>query len=508
LARERSPVLLLARLLRMRSKGKLSPWLHGVLRLVAARLAEVDKDAATSTASNQWQDLRRSMPLKILPQQDRRQERQNAKDQVGSIIVKRARRFHNELTLWRNCESSQQTERVSQLREHMAELSTEMDTIKLRAFLCRVVAALSSPRSSSQDVSGEPLDAIAEERLKESASLQKSLREMLVWGLSTWRNTLNLEDEQIHHLLSHVRETVAHFEEQHGDIRLNSCARAQWGKIKSCVMTPEDKAAESKLKKNQSADPAAVNQSAPGERRHRQLDSKNIGIFSLMRDAMEKLGGQATSSELRTEVPKLPGYENLTKDKAVSKKKGSDMPSNLFNWQATVNSSMWKLFDPVLGATGVHQKRGSQKLWKTRKSARGSMPVGSSGHAPDPAVADQSAPCNRQKRQLDSKNAGIFSLMRNAMEKLGGQATSAELRTEVPKLPGYEHLTKDKAVSKTKGSDKPSNILNWEHSVNTNMRALFDAVLDETGVQQKRGSHKLWKTRESARESMPWPAGE
>merc|ERR1712079_482946 len=72
--------------------------------------------------------------------------------------------------------------------------------------------------------------------LQQSAALQQSIREILHWGVDTWRNTLCLEDEQIQHLLSHVKGLITSFQECHGDIQQTACAGKQWELLRSVVM--------------------------------------------------------------------------------------------------------------------------------------------------------------------------------------------------------------------------------------------------------------------------------
>ncbi|CAE8731954.1 unnamed protein product, partial [Polarella glacialis] len=59
-----SPIQLLAEILRLRGRAKISDWLQGVLHLVALRLQDVRRDVQ-GQAAGPWMELRRSMPKAI-----------------------------------------------------------------------------------------------------------------------------------------------------------------------------------------------------------------------------------------------------------------------------------------------------------------------------------------------------------------------------------------------------------------------------------------------------------
>ncbi|CAE8645592.1 unnamed protein product, partial [Polarella glacialis] len=59
-----SPVRLLAEILRLRGRAKISDWLQGVLHLVALRLQDVRRDVQ-GQAARPWMELKRSMPKSI-----------------------------------------------------------------------------------------------------------------------------------------------------------------------------------------------------------------------------------------------------------------------------------------------------------------------------------------------------------------------------------------------------------------------------------------------------------
>ncbi|CAE8612325.1 unnamed protein product, partial [Polarella glacialis] len=59
-----SPVQLLAQILRLRGRAKITEWLQGVLHLVALRLQDVRHDVQ-GQAARPWMELRRSMPKTV-----------------------------------------------------------------------------------------------------------------------------------------------------------------------------------------------------------------------------------------------------------------------------------------------------------------------------------------------------------------------------------------------------------------------------------------------------------
>jgi hypothetical protein len=227
----RSPALVLAQLLRMRGPGKLTPWLSGVLRLVSVGLREIKH---RNGASVQWEDVGRALPQKMMSGGGG-SEKVTQETPTSILTKKRALLFHNEVAMWGNCDISQKNERVRQLEIRIAELKTNMDTVKLRAVMRQLVAALSPPRATVQESSREPLSTDAEQRLQCTAAWQRSIREMLVWCIDTWRNYLNLEDEHIQHILTHLRHLITTLEENHGDIQSRVCAAQQWHSLKSVI---------------------------------------------------------------------------------------------------------------------------------------------------------------------------------------------------------------------------------------------------------------------------------
>jgi len=356
LARDRSPVLLLAQLLRMRGTGKLTPWLHGVLRLVAGRLVEVKQNSGTCGASSQWKELRHSMPSKALSKHGRHQVAAKETMVSSNTVGKRLRLFHNNMSLWNNCDMPQRCELVNQLQALKCKLEGEMDTIQLRAFLRQLFAALSPPRALAQITSNESLDPVAESRLQQAALLQKSIRQMLLWGLSIWRNKLNLEDEQIHHLLMHAECMITRFEQSRKDIS-QCCAGKQWVLLKSFVMAA-DPQGQSSVKRKQ---PGIASQQSKRFRSRAKLEEAALL-------ALQRLGNEATPRDL---IDKMRSDEDIWLSIADEANRGPTKGTvrmkgrKLEAWEANIVSVF-----PQRHCLSTGTKKDGLTVWRLRSSSQ------------------------------------------------------------------------------------------------------------------------------------------
>jgi len=239
---QKSPVLLLTQLLRMRGKGKLTPWLQGVLRLVSARLHHSSHAACGDAADKaQWKDLRSAMPTGLMSEHSPGKRKTEA--DARSLISKRCRLFSNEIAVWRNCETVQEIFRMQQLEVRFVEIfKTEpINAVLLRAMIRQLAAALSSPRALPSHLdSSAPMDAAARERIKTLSRLQRSARRMLRQAVNVWSKVLCLETEQIEPMLSHVRLLIEDFEQRLGNVETHACAGKQWGLLKLAVSPEPD----------------------------------------------------------------------------------------------------------------------------------------------------------------------------------------------------------------------------------------------------------------------------
>lgn len=96
----------------------------------------------------------------------------------------------------------------------------------------------------------------------------------------------------------------------------------------------------------------------------------------------------------------------------------------------------------------------------------------------------------------NAENGGILSSMRSAMLNLGSEATCREVREQIRNMPEFGGLSSRKSPNPGGTHKGGSNILVWEQTVGGNMPKLFDPVLDDAGVQLKRGGVKVWKQRD------------
>ena len=128
----------------------------------------------------------------------------------------------------------------TQLAQFLAGES--VDALRLRRLLYEMVGALSPPRMKSSPMENTvPLDNLAAERLKETALIQRRVREVLIKALSLWSKTLKLEDLQIEPILGHLQQTIEHFERRHLDVR-HARAGGQWQRLKAAIGLPQAQA--------------------------------------------------------------------------------------------------------------------------------------------------------------------------------------------------------------------------------------------------------------------------
>ena len=128
----------------------------------------------------------------------------------------------------------------TQLAQFLAGES--VDALRLRRLLYEMVGALSPPRMKSSPMENTvPLDNLAAERLKETALIQRRVREVLIKALSLWRKTLKLEDLQIEPILGHLQQTIEHFERRHLDVQ-HARAGGQWQRLKAAIGLPQAQA--------------------------------------------------------------------------------------------------------------------------------------------------------------------------------------------------------------------------------------------------------------------------
>eukprot|EP00928_Gymnodinium_smaydae_P090713 TRINITY_DN74472_c0_g1_i1.p1 TRINITY_DN74472_c0_g1~~TRINITY_DN74472_c0_g1_i1.p1 ORF type:complete len:456 (+),score=29.86 TRINITY_DN74472_c0_g1_i1:182-1549(+) len=223
----RSPIKLLTQLLQMRGRGKMTEWMRGALQLVSRRAS---KHTLNESARSAWAELRRCLPtgLKSVPKSP------VLRSSCASerFARKRLVLFEKELQLWSHIDDQQKAVRLRALEEQYGKLSSceHLDPIQLRLFLRQVAAAISSPRALSAHDTGVPMDVFASESLRHASARQHSLRRMLTWALTAWREAF--QDEQIEPILDHIRDFVTKFELMHGTISC-ACSAKQWRRLKA-----------------------------------------------------------------------------------------------------------------------------------------------------------------------------------------------------------------------------------------------------------------------------------
>lgn len=152
-------------------------------------------------------------------------------------MFKRLHRLNRRICKWNSFDFKERQEVASDLVRRFTEMMEEVEAncLQLRSLLYEVAAALSPPKARAQRNNyPQPLDDLAAEQLRLSARTQNDVRRLMLQGIALWRDRLQLEDEQIEPILSHVRYCIQRFEEQHGDVHAASAGR-QWVRLKTAL---------------------------------------------------------------------------------------------------------------------------------------------------------------------------------------------------------------------------------------------------------------------------------
>ncbi|CAE8651257.1 unnamed protein product, partial [Polarella glacialis] len=235
-----SPVQLLAQILRLRGRAKISDWLQGVLHLVALRLQDVRRDVQ-GQALRPWMELKRSMPKAIwrelrgqppsMPTGGESKEQQEPADKVPRLkrkpppeqtefdgpraaaeaksdmqqqplglasdallasdmhleISKLAnvlavRRFHRDGAAFSNANLEEQVLHVDGLEERLMKAVASESWDQVCSLIREAAAALAAPRQKAAlNGAAAPMPEDAQERLQ--ANLQSKLRKLICKGL-------------------------------------------------------------------------------------------------------------------------------------------------------------------------------------------------------------------------------------------------------------------------------------------------------------------------------------
>ncbi|CAE8616217.1 unnamed protein product [Polarella glacialis] len=201
-----SPVQLLADILRLRGRAKITDWLQGVLHLVALRLQDVRREVQ-GQAARPWVELRRSMPKAIwrelrtqrpaIPRCGESKEQQESADQVallkrktppeqgetaGPRAEQAVRRFHRDGAAFSNATLEARALHVDGLEDRLVEAVSSESWDQLCALVREAAAALAAPRQRAVlSEAGAAMLEDAQERLQ--ADLQSKLRKLVCRGL-------------------------------------------------------------------------------------------------------------------------------------------------------------------------------------------------------------------------------------------------------------------------------------------------------------------------------------
>ncbi|CAE8596349.1 unnamed protein product [Polarella glacialis] len=202
-----SPVQLLAEILRLRGRAKISDWLQGVLHLVALRLQDVRLNVQ-GEAARPWMELRRSTPKAIW--RELRTQRpaiptggesksamlQQSGGPATEVLLasdlhqeisklgneKAVRRFHRDGTAFSNSNLEERALHVEGLEERLVKAAASESWDQVCSLIREAAAALAAPRQKAAlNDAAVPMPDDAQERLQ--ANLQGRLRKLICKGL-------------------------------------------------------------------------------------------------------------------------------------------------------------------------------------------------------------------------------------------------------------------------------------------------------------------------------------
>eukprot|EP00928_Gymnodinium_smaydae_P096988 TRINITY_DN8680_c0_g1_i1.p1 TRINITY_DN8680_c0_g1~~TRINITY_DN8680_c0_g1_i1.p1 ORF type:complete len:519 (-),score=50.93 TRINITY_DN8680_c0_g1_i1:70-1626(-) len=243
-----SPARVLARMLRLCRRSPFTPWLRGILHLVAIRFPEVDE-----TKFQHWSDLRRSLSkvtwkelrdhgyaaLSVAPRVACKTSATSLRDQAR-LVEKRQRLFDEELSRYQHLEleaKEQALESMGGLLQNVG-CGSDSDAASLRRIMRETVCALAPPRAAAREQSGAVLDDDAAEHLRQSAAYQERVRSLLIRAILRWRS-LWADDDQIQPMLGYITDLVGKFEGR-GMSLLQASSSHQWSRLKLAITELEE----------------------------------------------------------------------------------------------------------------------------------------------------------------------------------------------------------------------------------------------------------------------------
>lgn len=235
-----SPVRVLVSLLRLRGNAHLADRLRAALRAVKA-CGDVVLEASAGQGVGAdlkmyWQELRHCMP--ILRKRKRLQVAQadvtNQSNQAGDIEDANDVTMFQRLRRLRDVSESQAL--VADAKRCLLDIGGRLEPCR-RQVLYDIIGALSPPNvlPTARNIP-EPIYTESQERLMQTASLQNSVRKILLKAITTWRCDLMLEDYQIEPILQHIRNYIQQFENAHGSLQ-HAGAANQWQALHSAIGT-------------------------------------------------------------------------------------------------------------------------------------------------------------------------------------------------------------------------------------------------------------------------------
>ncbi|CAE8612326.1 unnamed protein product [Polarella glacialis] len=301
-----SPVQLLAQILRLRSRAKITEWLQGVLHLVALRLQDVRHDVQ-GQAAGPWMELRRSMPKTVwrelrtqrpaIPVCDESKEpadqvsllkRKTPPIQIEPAVPRAAvepefdmlqqfgstetealtasdlhleisklgnekavRRFYHNGSAFSISNFEERALHVDSLEDRLVKAAASESWDQVCSLIREAAAALAAPRQTAVlDKAAKPMPDDAQERLQ--ANLQSKLRKLICKGLAF----LDLSDAgtalQLEPALSVMKLLIERFQVR-GQLEEARAAK-QWLRLRGILMPDVTTQAESNLESSPTKD--------------------------------------------------------------------------------------------------------------------------------------------------------------------------------------------------------------------------------------------------------------
>lgn len=373
-------VRLLGSLLGRCGRAKFPPWLHGTLHLVALRLKALSCGPHDKLAEP-WSVLKQSLPRRVwkslrsqCPSVPAGKSAGTKSSQAAGVSAfpwreddavlvehplenNEACAAHHTPMKLKEVRRLQETRQTELIGVHGKFKDEEIEAVARRASdalaacdaewmlkaVVDVVALLSPPREAKRE-QGVAMTERAKKELR--AANQARLRRALLRLLGVeGRGGLDLSEPGTRKLLHISLERLRGLLQDRSLDRL-LCAE-QWIAIAGAIGIPASR---------QGAMPqdSSSRVSLPAKRK-----VTNPGIHKIMSLALERLGGEATSHELRQEIARMPESSALN---AEIVKRPSSCKRPL--WEDTVARDCSRIFDPMVDTVGKPVKRGGLKVWR------------------------------------------------------------------------------------------------------------------------------------------------